>query len=294
MIEVKNLVKYYGNTKVLKKVNFEVKRNELFGLLGPNGAGKTTTLECMEGLRGFNEGEIIIQGMKPEKALKKGIIGVQLQSSSLPYNINVKDAMTLFCKWNNIPIRYDLLDSFGLKDMYNKKYKTMSTGQKRRLHLCLALSNNPEILFLDEPTAGLDVEGRVALHKEIKKLKESGVTIILASHDMAEVESLCDRVGILVNGEIKKIGSPEEIVLEVKKESVIKVKIDKDLDVSYFKKLVSQPKNNGYYRFTTDNVLEGLSELIDYVKLNKFDLLDLSIDKPTLEERFMEIAKEGK
>ncbi|TYQ15759.1 UNVERIFIED_CONTAM: ABC-2 type transport system ATP-binding protein [Acetivibrio alkalicellulosi] len=291
MIKVSELIKYYGKNQVLKKTTFEVKENEIFGLLGPNGAGKTTTLECMEGLRAYDKGDIKLMGNNPEQALKKGLIGIQLQSSSLPSNITPKDAMNLFCKWNKVLVRYDLLDLFGLKDMYNKQYKTMSTGQKRRLHLALALAHSPKILFLDEPTAGLDVEAKVALHEEITKLKERGVTIILASHDMAEVETLCDRVGILVNGIVKKIGTPAEIIHEVRRESSIKMMLNQEISEKQLKTLKLVKNKNGYYVLKTENVLEGLEELIGFIRKNQYELIDLSIDKPTLEERFIEIAK---
>jgi ABC-2 type transport system ATP-binding protein len=167
MIKVENLIKSYGKNEVLKGISFSVSKNEIFGLLGPNGAGKTTTMECMEGLRGFNSGNISIMGLNPDEAAKQKLIGIQLQSSSLPSNISVKDAMDLFCVWNNADSRYDLLEKFGLKNMSKKQYKTMSTGQKRRLHLALALACEPRIIFLDEPTAGLDVEARVALHQRL-------------------------------------------------------------------------------------------------------------------------------
>ncbi|HSR03140.1 MAG TPA: ABC transporter ATP-binding protein, partial [Proteiniclasticum sp.] len=246
MIEVRGVTKRYGNKEVLKKVSFEIEENEIFALLGPNGAGKTTMLECMEGLRGFDEGEIKLMGLSPEEVVKQGIAGVQLQSSSLPDNISAKDAMNLFCVWNGITPRYDLLEVFGLEEIDRKQYKTMSTGQKRKLHLALALAHNPKILFLDEPTAGLDVEARIALHDEIRKLKQKGVTIVLASHDMAEVEALCDRVGILVDGSIRKIGTPSEIVLEVKQEIIIKVKVDKKLDELPFRHVQLREESNGY------------------------------------------------
>jgi len=292
MIEVKGVTKRYGHKEVLKKVSFTIEQNEIFGLLGPNGAGKTTILECMEGLRGFDEGEINLMGLSPEEVMKKGIVGIQLQSSSLPDSICAKDAMTLFCLWNGISPRYDLLDVFGLEEIDRKQYKAMSTGQKRKLHLALALTNNPKIIFLDEPTAGLDVEARIALHAEIRKLKQQGATIILASHDMAEVEALCDRVGIIVEGSIRKIGTPSEIVLEEKQQIIIKVKVNKKLDDHAFVHVQWREDSNGYLHYETNDPLLGLIELLQYIKDNNYELLDLSIDKPTLEERFIEIAKD--
>ena len=292
MIEVTGITKKYKNKVVLDKVSFTIEENEIFALLGPNGAGKTTTLECMEGLRGFDAGTIKLMGLTPKEALEKGVVGVQLQSSSLPDNISAKDAMTLFCKWKNINPRYDLLELFDLKETDKKQYKTMSTGQKRKLHLALALAQDPKILFLDEPTAGLDVEARVSLHQQIKKLKEQGVTIVLASHDMAEVEYLCDRVAILVEGKIRKIGKPSEIVLQAEEKTILKVRVDCDLDQFLFKHLQFHRNYNGYTYFKTSNSIDGLIELLQCIKENECKLYDLLIDKPSLEERFMDITKE--
>ncbi len=290
LIDVKNLKKFYGTNKALNETNFAVYENEIFGLLGANGAGKTTTLECIESLREYDGGSISVMGLSPEDALKKGITGIQLQSSSLPDLITAKEAMKLFCTWRGVDFRNDLLDTFGFKNMYNKYYKSMSTGQKRRLHLALALAHNPKILFLDEPTAGLDVEGRVTLHEEIKKLKKMGVTIILASHDMAEVESLCDRVGIMVKGNIKTFGTPKEIALKTKNECSILLKTDKKIDFDFFNFEIDK---NGYYKIKTEKILETIHEIINYIKSNDAQLLDIYLEQPSLEQRFIEITKEA-
>lgn len=148
IIEVNNLVKKYGDNTVIDNISFNVNKGEIFALLGANGAGKTTTLECIEKLRSYNSGTITVNGS----------IGVQLQSSSLPSNITVIEAFKLFSMWNKVNEDLELLNTFGLKDLKNKQYTSLSTGQKRRLHLALALIGNPDIIFLDEPTAGVDVE----------------------------------------------------------------------------------------------------------------------------------------
>jgi len=146
IIEVNNLIKKYGENTVIDDISFNVNKGEIFALLGANGAGKTTTLECIEKLRSYNSGTIKINGK----------IGVQLQSSSLPENITVIEAFKLFCKWNNTIEDLELLNKLGLKDLKNKQYNTLSTGQKRRLHLALALIGSPDIIFLDEPTSGVE------------------------------------------------------------------------------------------------------------------------------------------
>ena len=293
MIEVNNLVKSYGKETVLKGISFTVEEGEIFALLGPNGAGKTTTLECLEGLREYDLGEVQVFGENPKKAIEGGTIGVQLQSSSLPANLSVKDSMKLFCHWNQIKYRKDLLENLGLDVLENKAYKTLSTGQKRRLHLALALTHRPKVLFLDEPTAGLDVEARVSLHDEIRKLKKGGTTIILASHDMAEVEALCDRVGILVQGELRSMGTPGEIIREVEKEQWIEVQWKEELSNPVFQHLFDHQIIQGVHRFKTEKQLEGLREILDFTENNQLNLSDLRIQKPTLEQRFIQIVKGG-
>ena len=171
-IKISGLKKSYGTHVVLNGLDFCVRQGEIFALLGVNGAGKTTSLECIEGLRKYDSGNITIHGR----------IGIQLQSASLPEHIKPLEAVKLFAKWNKTPLDKAMLDALGIYELAKKQYYQLSTGQKRRLHLALALTRNPDILFLDEPTAGLDVEGRLSLHKQIRQLKAMGKTIILASH----------------------------------------------------------------------------------------------------------------
>ena len=200
IIEVYDLKKSYGTVAVLKDINLTVHKGEIFALLGVNGAGKTTTLECIEGLRAYDDGNITVNGK----------IGIQLQSSALQAYIKPMEAVKLFAKWNKTAPDNEMLQTLGIPELAKKKYSALSTGQKRRLHLALALIGNPDIIFLDEPTAGLDVEGRVSLHEQIRTLKSQGKTIILASHDMAEVEDLCDRIAVLKDGKIAFVGTVDE------------------------------------------------------------------------------------
>ena len=209
-IEIKDLKKSYGDNAVLKGVNLTVQQGEILALLGVNGAGKTTTLECVEGLRSYDGGTITVN----EK------IGIQLQSSALQAYIKPMEAVKLFAKWNKAAPDSEVLKSLGIPELSKKKYADLSTGQKRRLHLALALIGDPDIIFLDEPTAGLDVEGRVSLHGQIRALKSQGKTIILASHDMAEVEDLCDRIAVLREGEIAFVGTVEEFTADGKADRV--------------------------------------------------------------------------
>lgn len=202
IIEIKDLRKSYGNLAVLKGINLSVRRGEILALLGVNGAGKTTTLECIEGLRSYDGGTITVNGK----------IGIQLQSSALQAHIKPMEAVQLFAKWNGTVPNAEMLKSLKIPELSKKKYADLSTGQKRRLHLALALIGNPDIVILDEPTAGLDVEGRVKLHERIRTLKREGKTVLLSSHDMAEVEDLCDRIAVLKDGTIVFAGTVEEFI----------------------------------------------------------------------------------
>jgi len=274
VIEIDNLTKSYGTNKVIEDISFGVNRGEIFALLGTNGAGKTTILECIEGIRKYDSGNIKINGT----------VGVQLQSSSLPTNIKAMEAYHLFCRWNKVPVDLDLFNVFELAQLKNKQYMEMSTGQQRRLHLALALIGNPDIIFLDEPTAGLDVEGRVSLHSQIRNLKEQGKTIIMASHDMAEVESLCDRIAILNNGKIAFSGTINELTNEMGEQCLIRIKTERPLQ--------TVDCEQEYAVFTTQNIGDTLLELLEICKETQNTVIDIKIERATLEKRFMDIARE--
>ena len=263
-IQISNLQKRYGSHVVLNGLSFCVQQGEIFALLGVNGAGKTTTLECIEGLRRFDGGDIVINGQ----------IGIQLQSASLPEHIKPLEAVKLFAKWNKTSLDKATLDVLGIYGFAKKQYFQLSTGQKRRLHLALSLTRNPDILFLDEPTAGLDVEGRIALHEQIRQLKASGKTIILASHDMAEVENLCDRLAILSGGKIAFIGTVDQLNEAVGKHYNITIQTERRTE-----------------NYESDNIGETLLMLLTQYKENGETILDIQINRGSLEQQFMKIAK---
>lgn len=284
-IKVENLHKSYGNVAVLKGLSFEVKKGEIFALLGANGSGKTTTLECIEEIRKYDIGSISVDGS----------FGVQLQSTTLPKNIKVIEALTLFSKWNSESIDQQFLQRIGLHAIKNKKYVELSTGQKRKLHLALALVGNPDILFLDEPTAGLDVEGRAALHDEIKMLKEQGKTIMIASHDMAEVETLCDSIAILKGGKIAFIGALEELIRKDHHPTYeIRLKLSGEISFDTISTCSYKGKDQGYHVFEANNVEDSLLEVLTFVKKVNIQVLDIKLKQANLEQRFLEIVKEGK
>ncbi len=262
-VQVYGLKKSYGGRLILNGLDLEIKKGEIFALLGVNGVGKTTSLECIEGLRKYDDGTITVNGK----------MGIQLQSSSLPAHIRAIEAVKLFAKWNGEKMDDTLLSVLGIQEIAKKQYSQLSTGQKRRLHLALALVNRPDIIFLDEPTAGLDVEGRHSLHEQICKLKLQGKTIVLASHDMAEVETLCDRIAILNHGRIAFCGTASELTDKVGKKYFIHIKTQK-----------------GDNTFETDNIENTLISLLGDLKQKGMHVLDIKVDRGTLEQHFMEMA----
>lgn len=280
IIHIDSLTKQYGDKKVLNGISFTINRGEIFALIGTNGAGKTTAIECMEGLRTY-KGKIEIHGK----------IGVQLQTSSLPTNIKVIEAMKLIAKWHATTIDMAVVQRLNVDLFLNKKYKELSTGQKRRLHLVMAMIGDPDILFLDEPTAGLDVEGRVALHAEIKELKKRGKTVVMSSHDMAEVEELCDRLAILNNGDIGFIGSVYELTKKKQDKYRMHIKFSNPLEMNDLISCSYLGEHQNYQLFETNKLEEGLYELTTLVREQNNSMQDIKIEQTSLEQSFMDIAK---
>ena len=213
VIAVHDFRKTYGTFVAVDGITFEVYRGEVFGLLGPNGAGKTSTMESLEGLRSADGGTLRVVGIDPgrQTGQLRNVIGVQLQSSGLPDSIRVDEAMRLFCAYHGIAPRYDLLDRLGLAEKRASQYHQLSAGQHPLVALALAVAHNPQVLFPDEPTAGLDVASRAQLHDLMRELMAGGTTILLATHDMAEASAMATRVGILLRGKIAAVGTPLEI-----------------------------------------------------------------------------------
>lgn len=196
--------------------------------------------------------------------------------------------------WNSTIVDIGLIDRLGLTGILKKQYKEMSTGQKRRLHLALAMTGDPDVIFLDEPTAGLDVEGRVALHEEIKRLKNHGKTIIIASHDMAEVESLCDKLAILKDGEIAFLGTVDELKSNVKNIYTIKLNLSSQIILDECLTCCYKGKIQDYYIFESNEVGDGLLELLTIIKNQNIDVYDIKIEHSSLEECFIDIARGNK
>lgn len=215
VITVSNLVKNYGAVQAVRGISFEVYEGEIFGLLGPNGAGKTTTLEIIETLRDKTSGSIRVAGFDVDKDKNriKQIIGVQLQAAGYYPNLNLSELIHLFAGlYNRKTDVYQLLHSVGLDGKAKAKFKELSGGQKQRFSIATTLINRPEIVFLDEPTTGLDPHARRNLWELIKEVRSHGATVVLTTHYMDEAESLCDRVAIIENGQIIALDSPSSLI----------------------------------------------------------------------------------
>lgn len=215
IIKVENLTKKYGDFEAVKGLSFEVYAGEIFGLLGPNGAGKSTTLEIIETLREKTSGTVIVNGIDIEKdpAQVKKIIGVQLQTAGFYPGLTLVELLDLFAGLYNEKIDpLAILDSVNLRDKAKAKFKELSGGQKQRFSIATTLINKPQLIFLDEPTTGLDPQARRNLWDLIRSIRDSGTTVVITTHYMDEAEILCDRVAIVDSGKLIAINTPDQLI----------------------------------------------------------------------------------
>lgn len=294
-VHVSNFRKQYGKFVAVDGISFGARRGEIFGLLGPNGSGKTSTLETLEGLRSADGGALRIMGVDPTREARKlrDLIGVQLQTSGLPGSMTVREAMRFFCAYHGVSERPDLLRRMGLGEKVSSQYYSLSTGQKRRLALALAIAHNPPVVFLDEPTAGLDVATRTELHGIMRELRDAGTTILLATHDMAEAEKLADRVAILLRGKIAATGTPRELTATGSGFTKVSARTEAGSLAGIGAALpgVSQQTvQEEYTVYFTTAVGPTLSAILARIEAQGDALVDLRVERPTLEERFLEIT----
>jgi ABC-2 type transport system ATP-binding protein len=221
VISVDHLHKSYGSTTAVGDLSFDVRRGEIFGIVGPNGAGKTTTVEILEGLRRASSGSLNVLGLDParqERELRRRI-GVQLQSAALPEDLKVWEALDLFATFYDHPAVWQtLLVEWGLEEKRNARFASLSGGQQQRLFIALALVNDPELVFLDEITTGLDPQARHNTWELVEKLREHGKTVVIVTHYMDEAERLCDRVAIIDHGSLVGLDSPKGLIQGLKAE----------------------------------------------------------------------------
>lgn len=298
VIQVKDFKKVYGSFVAVEGISFDVFRGEIFGILGPNGAGKTTTLESLEGLRKPDGGSLQILGIDPSRSgfsrRLRDLIGVQLQSSGLPGSMTPGEAMQFFCAYHQVPARPDLLKRLGLGEKNNTQFQALSTGQQRRLALALAMAHNPPVVFLDEPTAGLDVPARMDLHELMREMQAKGTTIILATHDMAEAEKMADRVAILLKGKIVATGTPAQITSTGN--GLTKISVASEQSMLFknghgFPGVTQKVVKDEYTIYYSTNPGQTVPAVLAYLENANDRLEDLRVERPSLEERFLEITQ---
>ena len=301
IVEVKELSKIYGETTAVDKISFEVQEGEIFGMVGPNGAGKTTTIECIEGLRQADQGKILVLGLDPiqdERQLRP-LLGIQLQQAHLPDNLKVWEALDLYSSFYDHTLDWeDLIKGLSLDEKRNTAFRKLSGGQQQRLFIALALLNDPQVVFLDELTTGLDPHARHAIWDMVRDIRDRVKTIFLTTPYMEEAESLCDRVAILDTGKIVALDTPanliaglninERVIFRVNGEGVPEgifnlpgvARVEKDGD-----KTVVYGWANG-----SENPAPIVTEVVNALTSTGVHFSDLRTEHPDLEDVFLTIT----
>ena len=296
ILQVENLVKRYGDLEAVRGVSFSVEEGEVFGLLGPNGAGKTSTIEVLEGLRVADGGRVSVCGFDPVRnptELKREI-GAALQFTSLPDKLKVTEALRLFSSFYNRGRQpEELLKRFGLEEKRNAFYSQLSGGQKQRLALAMALVNDPKVLFLDEPTAGLDPQVRREIYDIVEELKHEKKTIVLTTHYIEEAERLCDRVAIIDHGKVIAQGTPRELKQRSANTSRVEVRLAKPASNGALKSLdgvVDARELGGAYVLHCQRTAPAIVALVKHLETEGNELVSLEIATPSLEDVFIELT----
>jgi ABC-2 type transport system ATP-binding protein len=296
VIQAEGLYKSYGSVEALRGVSFEVEEGEVFGLLGPNGAGKTSTVEILEGMRTPDRGIARVCGLDPEKSSFefKEQIGAVLQSTSLPDKIRVKEAIDLFAKfYRRHADTEDLLKRFQLEDKRAAFYSQLSGGQKQRLALAMALVNDPSVVFLDEPTAGLDPQVRREIYDIIEELKRSKKTVLLTTHYIEEAERLCDRVAIVDQGRVIALGTPRDLKHASAGTTRIEVRLTKPVTDGALARLdgVTDCRQfDGAYVIHSSRPPQTIVALVKQLEAENNELQSLEMFSPSLEDAFIELT----
>src|SRR5262245_7213249 len=297
---VSNLKKRYGAVTAADGVSFEIRSGEIFGLIGPNGAGKTTTVECLVGLRRPDEGRLEICGIDARQHPRevKQRVGTALQTTALQDRITPREALDLFgAFYGGLVPSSQLLERFGLVDSADRPFDTLSGGQKQRLALALAFVNNPEVVVLDEPTAGLDPRVRRGLRDEIARMRDDGRTVLLTTHDLEEAELLCDRIAVIHRGRIVATGVPRELTAGSQAMPTVSVSTTPRLAPGWLDGLagIDGLSYDGIVtRFRTTRLAESLAELLRRTALHHAEVSELHVQKATLEDIVIELtATEG-
>jgi ABC-2 type transport system ATP-binding protein len=294
-VEVEGLHKAYGSIRAVDGVSFTVEQGEVFGMVGPNGAGKTTTIECVEGLRRPDAGSVRVLGLDPggdHQALAERI-GIQLQQANLPPRLRVGEALNLFGAFfrTTAPAR-DLVERLGLSDKWSAPVAKLSGGQRQRLFIALALVNQPEMVFLDELTTGLDPQARRSMWDLVREVRQQGRTVFLTTHFMEEAERLCDRVAIMDHGRIVALDSPEALVRSLGIESRIVFSVPGEVGDLPLASLagVKRVEISGERVIVHGSGDQFVSRVVSALEANRIAFRDLRTEQPTLEDVFLSLT----
>ena len=295
VIKVEHLRKVYGKVVAVNDISFEVQEGEIFGMVGPNGAGKTTTIECLESLRNPDSGKISVLGLNPlnDGYTLRERIGIQLQEATLYDRIRVWEALDLFASFYHHSIDWNsLLETLGLEDKRNSYINKLSGGQKQRLYIALALVNDPELIFLDELTTGLDPQARRMMWKLVQDIRNQGKTVFLTTHYMEEAEQLCNRVAIIDRGNIIALDTPENLIRSLGVDSRIIFSVKEPFEIEHLKKLKSVSRvecsNERVIVYGQGEKLVG--EVVNMLTVDGVYFHDLRTEQPTLDDVFLTLT----
>jgi len=295
VIKVEHLRKVYGKVVAVNDISFEVQEGEIFGMVGPNGAGKTTTIECLESLRNPDSGKISVLGLNPlnDGYTLRERIGIQLQEATLYDRIRVWEALDLFASFYHHSIDWNsLLETLGLEDKRNSYINKLSGGQKQRLYIALALVNDPELIFLDELTTGLDPQGRRMMWKLVQDIRNQGKTVFLTTHYMEEAEQLCNRVAIIDRGNIIALDTPENLIRSLRVDSRIIFSVKEPFEVDHLKKLkrVSRVECSNERVIVYGQGEKLVGEVVNMLTVDGVHFHDLRTEQPTLDDVFLSLT----
>ncbi|MCP3028458.1 ABC transporter ATP-binding protein [Halobacillus sp. A5] len=292
IIQFENVSKAYGGVKAVEDLSFSVRKGEIFGIIGPNGAGKTTTLEMLEGVRKPDRGNIHVLGLTPHKQMKElnKHIGVQFQSTSIQKKMKVREALELFSSFYKNPApKEELIEHFHLNEKLDVTFDDLSGGWQQRVTLALATLPRPKLLFLDEPSMGLDPHARREMWSSIQSLREQGSTIVVSTHYMEEAEKLCDRVAMIYNGQLKALNTPRQLLDGVTAHylSVGSVQIDREFLTS-LPDVVKVEQEDEMFKVFSNDQQKTAYHLFTYCHEQEIVLTDFKFEKGSLDDLFVQ------